>query len=456
VDSVYLPLAVDNSYQPLPVEKQLAVTLVKAAPKNVKIKKATLIGWPLLLVKHEKSGGYIIFDETLNIETKLEFIILQDYKRILDGLENNKNDSEILAILKSFRWKDIKGKEEEIFKGVIIDDISPILSYGSPELPLRILDKILTQVDIDSIITDINQRESLIKENINKINDVESKINTILTIIKGKRAEERKQIEDKYNSILQEKNEVLKKTLATAKKNLESELLNEATKLYSKMADIEVLIGKAELDYETNPSFQKDLENITTLRSRYLSEIQSKLSEIKNKYRIEIRNMVHEIESLTAQKQKELESIDVKIRELDELQKNILNQLENIKSICNNELERIRMFTKRAPFDKDSVEVILPFLLVVDINSNTYIIPPQIYNNNKKSTFFGFFKRDPSEISDNMKINLTSFMNIIASKYVTLEDNVKDPHIKSLIEKGLEELYDDGWGIRRSISEYYV
>ena len=114
------------------------------------------------------------------------------------------------------------------------------------------------------------------------------------------------------------------------------------------------------------------------------------------------------------------------------------------------------MFTKRAPFDKDSVEVILPFLLVVDINSNTYIIPPQIYNNNKKSTFFGFFKRDPSEISDNMKINLTSFMNIIASKYVTLEDNVKDPHIKSLIEKGLEELYDDGWGIRRSISEYYV
>ncbi|QIW24959.1 hypothetical protein EWF20_13025 [Sulfolobus sp. S-194] len=456
MDSVYLPLAVDNSYQPLPVEKQLAVALVKAAPKNIKIKKAILIGWPLLLVKHEKSGGYIIFDETLNIETKLEFIILQDYKRILDGLENNKNDSEILAILKSFRWKDIKGKEEEIFKGVIIDDISPILSYGSPELPLRILDKILTQVDIDSIITDINQRESLIKENINKINDVESKINTILTIIKGKRAEERKQIEDKYNSIIQEKNELLKKTLVTAKKNLESELLNEATKLYSKMIDIEVLIGKAELDYEANPSFQKDLENITTLRSRYLSEIQSKLSEIKNKYRIEIRNMVHEIESLTAQKQKELESIDVKIRELDELQKNILNQLENIKSICNNELERIRMFTKRAPFDKDTVEVILPFLLVVDIYNNTYIIPPQIYNNNKKSTFFGFFRRDPSEISDNMKINLTSFMNIITTKYVILEDNMRDPHIKSLIEKGLEELYADGWGIRRSISEYYV
>lgn len=109
-------------------------------------------------------------------------------------------------------------------------------------------------------------------------------------------------------------------------------------------------------------------------------------------------------------------------------------------------MEKIKSFYRRAPFDKDKVEVILPFLLVVDMNNNIIIVPPQIYNNTKKSSFFGFFKRDPSEMTDNMKINLNTFLNILATKYGGIEDNLRNPAIKPLIEQGLEELYNEGWG----------
>lgn len=455
MNSIYLPLALDSNYQPLPVTKQLAIALVRATSKSVKIRKATLIGWPLLLVKHEKSGGFIIFDQTLAIETKLQFIILQDYRRVLDQLENNKNESEVLAILRSFRWKEVKGYEEEIFKGIIADDINTLFSYGSPELPLKILDKYLSQIDIESSINDINSRENTITENINRINEIEGKVNTVITIIKGKRAEERKQVEDKYNALIQERAEALKKQLSSSKKSLETELSSEASKLYSKMGDIEVMIGKMELDYEADNSFQRDLENMINMRSRYLNEIQSRLSEIKNKYKIEIRNIKRDLEALKIQKQKELDAIDLKIKELDELQKNIINQLEGIKQVCNNELERLRLFIKRAPFDKDRVEVILPLLVVVDINNSIRVIPPQIYNNKKSSSFFGFLKKDPSEISTDINVNLSTFSNIILQKYANLEDNIRSPQVAQIVEQGLRELYDDGWGLKKSIMEYY-
>jgi len=455
VSSVYLPLAVDSNYQPLSVSKQLAIALVKAAPKNTKIKKATLIGWPLLLVKHEKTGGYIIFDETLNIETKLQFIILQDYKKIIDQIENNKNESEVLAILKSYRWKEVKGREEEIFKGIIPDDINSLFSYGSQPLPLKILDKNLTSFDIENSINDINSRENTILENINKINEIEGKVNTVITIIKGKRAEERKQIEDKYNAMIQEKSETLKNQLATSKKSLETELGSEANKLYSKMSEIEVMIGKIELEYEADNSFQKDLENMLSVKSKYLNEIQSKVNEIKNKYKVEIRNIKNQLEALKIQKQRELDAIDAKIKELDSLQKYIIEQLEELKQICNNELEKLRLFVKRAPFDTEKVELIIPFLLVVDINNTTRVIQPQIYNSKKQSSFFGFFKKDASEISSDINVNLSTFYNIITQKYAGFEDNLRTQQVSSIIEQGLNELYEDGWGVRRNLDEYY-
>ena len=457
MNTLYLPLAVDSNYQPLSVSKQLAIALAKAVPKSSKIKKATLIGWPLLLVKYRKSEGYVVFDETLSIETKLQFTVLQDYEKIVKQLESTKNESEILAILKSYRWKEVRGKEEEIFKGAIPDDISPLFSYtysGKP-LPLKILDKNITDFDIENIINNISSRESIILENINKINEIEEKINTIITILKGKKAEERKQIEDKYDSMIKEKTEELKNQVAISKKGLEDELRNEANKLYSKMPEIEVMVGEKELDFEADNMLQKELENALSIKSKYLNEIQEKLNEIKNKYKAEIRNIKNQLEELKLQKQRELNAIDARIKELNDLQKIIIDQLEELKQTCNNELEKLRLFIKKAPFDADKVEVILPFLLVVDTRNNVRVIQPQIYNDKRRSSFFGLFKKDVSEISNDINVNLSAFSNIIMQKSAELKDNLKSPQLSSLIEQGLNELYEDGWGVRKSLNEYY-
>ncbi|BCU69291.1 hypothetical protein [Stygiolobus caldivivus] len=452
MESIYLPLAIDANKQPLNIEKQMAIALVRATGREVKIKSGQLIGWPLTLVKNEKNGGYIIFDQTMNITTKLQFTILQNYDRTLSTLQNSKNEAEILALLKSFKWHATKGYEEMTFRGLVNNDITPILSTGSPQLPVSILQKEASQFDLDTLLQDLNLREKAITDNILIIESVISKVTTIITILKGKRAEERKQIEDKYDQLISAKKEELKHKMLETKKKLESELSSESKRLYDKLADIEVLIAKTEIDKEAGLVSEKDLEALALTKVKYINEINSSITNIKNKYKNEVRNLASEINLLNQQKQKELEDINNKIIELDNLLQNVVNQLSSIKRACEEELNKLKGMYKRAPYLDEKVDVIVPFLLVKDFADRAIAIGTQVYK--YKKSFFGFFKKEPHDIAENF-MDLNEFVQILESKYSqNMADNLKQ--LKRDLDKGLEELYDEGWNVRRRIEEYYI
>jgi hypothetical protein len=452
VNSIFIPLAIDENGQPLPVEKQIAVALVSGTGKDIRIKMAHLLGWPLTLIKYERSGGYIIFDQTLNLFTSLQFTVLQNYSIILNTLQNTKSDEELLKILRSFKWADIKGYEEVIFKGLVNIDLSRLFSTGSQQLPLSILPKEATQFDIDSLISDLNSKEENIQNNLNILDNVTSKISTIITILKGKRAEERKQIEDKYDQIISQKQNELQQKSVEVKKNLESELLQEAKKSYERVAEIENSLAKAEIDLEAGLITQKDLEALNITKSRYLQDVQQRLQSIKQKYKIEIKRIVDEINKIKQQKQVEVEAKNKEIGELDNLLNYILKQLNDLKGKLKAELENLKSVSKRAPFIEDKIDVILPFLVLRDSYDRFIVVPPSLYRN--KRSLFGFFKRDPTDITSKI-MDFSPFEKVIITTYTTtLNDNLLQ--LKAQVEKGLEDLYNDGWNVRRQLESYYI
>ena len=452
MDLIYLPLVVDENKQALNVEKQLAVALVRATGRDLKIKAAQVLGWPITLIKNEKNGGYLIFDQTLSLETKFHFTILQEYDKILTTLQNSKNESEILSLLKSFKWYLTKGVEEVSFRGLVDTDLTPLFLTGSPQIPLSLMQIEATQFDLDMLLQDLNSRENQILNNVSAIEEVISKVTTIVTILKGKRAEERKQIEDKYDQLISAKNEELKQKVVELKKQLEGELSNEAKKLYGKLAEIEVLIAKSELDKEAGFVTDKDVEALNVMKSKYINELNSSITSIKNKYKIEVQKIVNEINLLNQQKQKEIEVVNSKIAELDNILQSVTNQLNSVKNSCEQELNALRSVYKRAPYNNEKIDIVIPFLVVKDYTDRVFVVGPQVYK--YKKSFIRFFRKEPYDISEDL-LNLSNFASALSYKYSqTISDNLKQ--IRQLVEKGLEELYEDGWNIRRRVEEYYV
>ncbi|WP_373469085.1 hypothetical protein [Acidianus infernus] len=149
-------------------------------------------------------------------------------------------------------------------------------------------------------------------------------------------------------------------------------------------------------------------------------------------------------------KQKDINKINEEIKKLDELQQSIiskLNNVENSEKVILDKLQKLPKFI--SILVEDRAEIVVP-LLIAQIDSRKVILPPQIYKGGKKGFFGGIFRKDPSEISEDVEGG-EIFVN---SFDLTVQDNLRN--YKDLIEKGLQELYEEGWSVRRSLDEYYI
>ncbi|ARM74816.1 hypothetical protein [Acidianus manzaensis] len=440
--SLYLSLATSDNFSPIDVNKQLAIAFVKGAGKD-KVIKAEIIGWPFLLVRNE-IGGYYIFDETRKLSSKIDSYVIQDYNKLLLSLDKMNSDDEKLNYLSSIRWEEFRGITSITLEGLVSEDLKDIFKIPPSSITIKTLPKVLSDIDVELALADLGKLEQQIKENIRIIDKIEEKIGTEINIIKGKRSEEKKNIEDKYDSEISSKESELKQVLSDAKKNLEGELKSQASQLYSKLADIEVIIGKAELEKEAE--LLDSVNSANMIKTQYLSEINNKLSTIKEKYKADIRNIKSEINSLISNKKRELDTIDNEIKKLDNQRQEILSKLEKVKETQNQILNTIESIPKKLPYADEKLEVIIPFVIVYTSIGKS-IISPQMYNGTKKS-FLGIFRRDPLEIS-----NLISG----AEKLLPKIDDVGEPldNYKEMINQGLKELYDEGWNVKRSYEEYF-
>ncbi len=379
--SVYLPLVFSEDFLPLPRYKQLAVPLAKAGGKENRFTKIDVIGWPFLAYKLEKSGGYLIFDETLKLSTEIKTYIIQDYERISSILDNSKDENEILNYITSIKWGDTKGSSILSFRGIIEQNMQDIFKLGNSDIPARIIDKSLKEIDIELSISDIEKTMEKIKDDINNIERAEEKIKTTIEIIKGRKAEDKKRVEEEFNKKILEKSQILKENVGKVKKTIEEEVGNTSKQLYSKLSDIEVLIAKAEIDMEAG--YVENVNSVYTVKNKYLSEINQKISEIKEKYKKEIHRIVEDINSLKIEKQTEINRINNKIQELDNIQNQAIMQLEQIKKEQLTSLDRLAKLPKFLSFMEDRVEVVVPFMVLE--GNNRILISPQIYKGGKKA-----------------------------------------------------------------------
>jgi hypothetical protein len=444
--SVILSLVTDDTFSPLSVEKQLAISLVKSVGKNVKINKAEVVCWPLLAVRAE-NNGYYIFDETGKFSTTVISYVLQDYKRIVSSLENTSDETQVLELMKSIRWDDVKGSLTMRFDFVVENDLKNILKPTASQLPCSFLDKKLKDIDVQFILSDIKNTTDKISEEVNNLDVIKQRVTEIIAIIKGRRVEKRRQIEEDYDSKIRSKNDELKNKVNDVKKNIENEVKQSAVQSYSKLPDIEVLIAKAEIDKEAG--FVDSVSSVNSIKERYLAEASSKINEVKEKYKVEIRRIRGELIDLNSMKNKDLSAIDADIKKLDELENEILAKLNSIQDHEKAILEKIRSLPKFVPFlAEDKIEIMVP-LFVVETNSSKVVIPPQIYKPEKKGFLGGIFKKDPTDISENFpdgEIFVKSFD-------FPVNDNLRG--IKNLVDKGLKELSEEGWNVRKSLDEYY-
>ncbi len=444
--SINLSLVVDDNFNPLPVNKQLAISIAKVAGKNGRISFASLVGWPLLAVKSE-GGGYYIFDETGKFSTSINSLILQDYNRIISLLEKTSDETQVLELMNSIRWDETKGNSILHFDFVMDIDFKNLLKLGSSQLPLQVLDRKLKDIDVQFLISDIQGAENKILSEISLIEKTKEKISEIIAIIKGRRVEKRRQIESEYDAKIMEKNEELKRVVGEEKMKVEGEIKQNASQLYSKLPDIEALIAKAELDKEAG--FVDNTASVFSIKEKYLSEISSKLNEIKEKHKVDIRKLRSELIELNSMKEKDLSKINEEIKKLDELQQSIISKLNNVENSEKNVLNTLQKLPKFVSIlAEDKAEIIVP-ILVAQVASNRVVLSPQMYKGGKKGFLGGIFKKDPAEISETVEGGEIFVNNFDAN----VGDNLRN--YKDLIEKGLQELYDEGWNVRRTLDEYY-
>ncbi|MDT7901325.1 MAG: hypothetical protein RRE78_05430 [Acidianus sp.] len=447
MESINLSLVVDENLNPLPVYKQLAISIAKIGGKNNKISFASLVGWPLLAIKSEV-GGYYIFDETGKFSTSINSFILQDYNKIISIIQQTSDELQIFEILNSVRWDETRGSSILHFDFIMDQDFKNLLKLGISQLPLQVLERKLKDIDVQFIVSDIQGAANKIASEIDLIEKTKEKISEIIAIIKGKKVEKRRQIEGEYDAKIMAKNEELKKIVKDEKTKIEEEIKQYSSQLYSKLPDIEVLIAKAELDKEAG--FIDSTSSVSSIKVKYLNEISEKLNEIKEKHKVEIRRLRGELNELNSMKQKDINKINEEIKKLDELQQTIISKLNNVESSEKAILDKLQKLPKFISIlAEDKAEIIVP-LLVAQIDSRKVVLPPQIYKGGKKGFLGGIFKKDPSEISENVEGG-EIFVN---SLDITVQDNLRS--YKDLIEKGLQELSEEGWNVRRSLDEYYM
>ncbi|MEM1859265.1 MAG: hypothetical protein QW396_02420, partial [Metallosphaera sp.] len=169
--TVQVALVVDPNGSPLSPEKQLAVALSKALSKRTRVNSITLIGWPILLMRMEDSGGYLLFDETGRIDTMFNRTVLGDYEHYLNSFSKITSADEFVNLVRKIPWTEPRGKESVRLKGVISDDITTLLKNPSMSLPVYILERKITE-DVASLeVEEWKRLQDIVNSELNKIDE---------------------------------------------------------------------------------------------------------------------------------------------------------------------------------------------------------------------------------------------------------------------------------------------
>jgi hypothetical protein len=387
--TVYSALAVDSNNSALSPERQLAVVVAKALSKKVRVTSMSLVGWPLLLLRVEETGAYLIFDESGTIETSINRGILQNYSLFLDKLSQLGSPEEFLGSMASISWGELRGKENFRLKGLVEKDLTPLIKNVSLSLNLIPLDRRFTEERASLEMEEWKKIQQTVSAEIARIDEYVRRLVTISEMFIGKLAEERQRIEAKYRYEIDGERQKLEDLLKAKKPQAYEEVKKKLMEYAPKLAEIYGILSKTQLDAEAGLVSEKQIRAFVESKNRVIREIDTQINSLLESYRAEVRSYMERIRRLEEAEKRELEKVDERIQALRDGVERIRTELLSLKQSKEAELDQLASLGRRTIFADEKLEVIIPFLVVKDEYGMTQVLSPQRYSGRARS-LFGF------------------------------------------------------------------
>jgi len=448
--TVYSALAVDSNNSALSPERQLAVVVAKALSKKVRVTSMSLVGWPLLLLRVEETGAYLIFDESGTIETSINRGILQNHSLFLDKLSQLGSPEEFLGSMTSISWGELRGKENFRLKGLVEKDLTPLIKNVSLSLNLIPLDRRFTEERASLEMEEWKKIQQTVSAEIARIDEYVRRLVTISEMFIGKLAEERQRIEAKYRYEIDGERQKLEDLLKAKKPQAYEEVKKKLMEYAPKLAEIYGILSKTQLDAEAGLVSEKQIRAFVESKNRVIREIDTQINSLLESYRAEVRSYMERIRRLEEAEKRELEKVDERIQALRDGVERIRTELLSLKQSKEAELDQLASLGRRTIFADEKLEVIIPFLVVKDEYGMTQVLSPQRYSGRARS-LLGFGTK-----LENISVSIHEDISDMEARLsvVNFPDNVRI--VRGDLEKGLEWLESEGWKVRRIVEEYYI
>jgi hypothetical protein len=383
--TVYSALAVDSNNSALSPERQLAVVVAKALSKKVRVTSMSLVGWPLLLLRVEETGAYLIFDESGTIETSINRGILQNHSLFLDKLSQLGSPEEFLGSMTSISWGELRGKENFRLKGLVEKDLTPLIKNVSLSLNLIPLDRRFTEERASLEMEEWKKIQQTVSAEIARIDEYVRRLVTISEMFIGKLAEERQRIEAKYSYEIDGERQKLEDLLKAKKPQAYEEVKKKLMEYAPKLAEIYGILSKTQLDAEAGLVSEKQIRAFVESKNRVIREIDTQINSLLESYRAEVRSYMERIRRLEEAEKRELEKVDERIQALRDGVERIRTELLSLKQSKEAELDQLASLGRRTIFADEKLEVIIPFLVVKDEYGMTQVLSPQRYSGRARS-----------------------------------------------------------------------
>lgn len=446
--TVQVALVVDTSGSPLSPEKQLVVALSKVLSKRTRVNSVTLLGWPILLLRMEDSGGYLLIDETGKLDTTFNRTVLGDYEHYLDSFSKVATPDEFLNLVRKIPWAEPRGKESVRLKGVIGDDITTLLKNPSMSLPVQILERKITEEMASLEVEEWKRLQDVVNSELIKVDEYIKSFIAISDTFIGKIAEERQRIESLYDQEIDKTRGELEQLLKQRKPVAYEEVKKKVLEFAPKLSEIYGVIAKTRLDAESGSVSQRQVSSLESAKDKLMKDLEAQINQALEPYRGEIRVYKEKIDSLVAKKNQELAQVDSKLEASRKIVNEVKSALESVKELKRRELNELASLARRTIYIDEKLEVILPLLVAKDDYGFTQVVSPLMYRGRNRSLLgFGSKLENMYTVIDEEKIASFSVPS------VGLQDNVRGLRLD--IEKGIVWLEEEGWRVRKLFEDFY-
>ncbi|WP_229572040.1 hypothetical protein [Saccharolobus caldissimus] len=444
----YVPLVVDQNYNDLPFNKQIAIGLLNIdLDKKERVTKASIVGWPILLKKLDQEN-FLVLDETMNVVSKITKGIYPSYKDISKEISSIDEVDDLLSKLNKLELEQ-KSIAEISLAGLLNLDVNQLIKViKNKQFQLTILNSKISDHDIKLITETLT---SLKIEAHNVLTSLELLMKTVddkRLELKQKLLNKIDEVSKKYNDLINKKSAEIETELQTILPEISEEVKKKLDQVVLQLTDLISKYTINNLKYESGIADKIEVDNVRKELENTFTDILNIKDEINKKYSPKLKEYKSSLDNLRSEKNSEIDKINKKIKELEDTVNNFRNKVNKAKNNIESFITYVESFYQKLDFPEDIV-IIIPFLIAITNKNRKIVVIPQIYKGKVQGVFSKFFKK--SDLSIPFMNSLQIFAEYL--KLMEFQDNIKV--YAREINEALKEIENDGWKSKESIDEIY-